>query len=338
MRRSKRRDYSKGVSLKAIVYTQYGPPDVLKLTEVPKPVCKDNEVLVRVHAASVSAGDWHLLRGTPLMVRLYFGLTKPRHKILGADVAGVVEAVGMNVTQFHPGDEVYGDLTDCGFGAYAQFACANERSLAHKPSNLSYEQAAAVPVSAVAALQALRDKGQLQPGEKVLVNGASGGVGTYAVQLAKALEANVTGVGSTAKHGILQSLGVDQIIDYTKQDVTTNGHRYDLILDTAAYRSIADYRRILNPAGRYVMVGGSGARLLQAMGLGPWMSRKGGKQFGGFMVKPNQQDLLFLTKLIEEGKVRPVVDKCFPLSEVPEAIRYVEEGHARGKVVINVRA
>ena len=323
--------------MKAIVHHKYGPPDVLKLEDIPKPTAGDDEVLVKVHAASVNAGDWHLMRADPFLIRLMFGgLLKPKNKILGADIAGRVEAVGSNVKQFQPGDEVFGDLSGCGFGAFAEYVCAPESALALKPANTTFEEAAAVPLAALAALQGLRDKGRIQPGLRVLINGASGGVGTFAVQIAKAFGAEVTGVCSTRNLDMVRSIGADQVIDYTQKDCTQNGQRYDLILDTAAYRSASDYQRVLSPKGTYVMVGGSTVRMFQMMILGPWISMTGSKKMDFLVSKPNQQDLGVLKDLIEAGKVAPVIDRRCKLSEVPEAIRYLEAGHTQGKVVITV--
>jgi len=319
--------------MKAIVYTKYGPPDVLELKEVAKPTVKDNEVLIKVHAASVNDWDWGLLRGKPFVNRLIGGLLRP-HKILGCDIAGRVEGVGRNVKQFQPGDEVFGDLSGCGFGAFAEYVCARENALALKPASMTFEEAAAVPQAAVLALQGLR-KGQIQPGQKVLINGAGGGAGTFAVQIAKSLGAEVTGVDSTRKLDMMRSIGADHVIDYTQEDFTKNGQRYDLILDFAAYHSIFDYKRALSPKGIYVMVGGSTARIFQVMFLGPWISMTGSKKMGILMHKPNK-DLAFMKELFEAGKVVPVIDRRYPLSEVPEALRYFGEGHAKGKVVITL--
>jgi NADPH:quinone reductase-like Zn-dependent oxidoreductase len=320
--------------MKAIVYTKYGPPDVLQLKEIEKPTPKDNEVLVRVHAASVNSWDWDLLRGTPFLIRLW-GLLKPKYKILGADIAGRVEAVGRNVKQIQPGDEVFGDLCECGWGGFAEYVCARENALALKPSSMTFEEAAAIPQAAVLALQGIRDKGQIQPGQKILINGAGGGVGTFALQIAKSFGAEVTGVDSTGKLDMMRSIGADQVIDYTQEDFTKNGQRYDLILDVAAYRSIFDYKRALSPRGIYVLVGGSMARIFQTMFLGPWISMTGSKKMGILAYKPNK-DLAYIKELFEAGKVKPVIDRRYPLSEGPEALRYFGEGHARGKVVITV--
>ncbi|KAF5435453.1 NADPH:quinone reductase [Candidatus Methanophagaceae archaeon] len=321
--------------MKAIVYTKYGHPDVFQLKEVEKPTPRDNEVLVKVHAASVNDWDWGLLRGTPFMNRLFFGLLKPKNKILGGDIAGRVEAVGRNVKQFQPGDEVFGDLSGCGFGGFAEYVCARENALVLKPASMTFEEAAAVPQAAVLALQGLRDKGQIQPGQKVLINGAGGGAGTFAVQIAKSFGAVVTGVDSTRKLDIMRSIGADHVIDYTMEDFTESGQRYDWILDFAAHHSIFDYKRALSPKGMYVMVGGSTALMFQVLFLGPLISIATSKKMGILAHKPNK-GLVYLKELFEAGKVKPVIDKRYPLSEVPEALRYFGEGHARGKVVITV--
>jgi len=323
--------------MKAILYTKYGPPDVLQLKEVEKPIPKDDEVLIKVHAASANACDWHLLRADPFLVRLMGGgLLKPKNKILGSDIAGRVEAVGRNAKQFQPGDEVFGDIFDCGRGGFAEYVCASENALSLKPASMTFEEVAAVPMAAVTALQGLRDKGQIQPGQKVLINGASGGVGTFAVQIAKSFGAEVTGVCSTRNLDMARSIGADQVIDYTQEDFTKNGQRYDLILAANGYHSIWDYKRALSPKGIYVMAGGSMAQMYQAMLLGPWISMTGSKKMGSLSARPNQKDLVFMKELLEAGKVVPVIDRRYPLSEVAEAIRYLEEGHARGKVVITV--
>lgn len=323
--------------MKAIVFTKYGPPDVLQLKEVEKPTPKDDEVLVKVHAASVNSYDWELLRGT-FFSRLFFGLLKPKIKILGVDIAGRVEAVGRNLKQFQPSDEVFGDISACGWGGFAEYVCASENALALKSASMTFEQVAAVPQAAVLALQGLRDKGQIQPGQKVLINGGGGGVGTFAVQIAKSFGADVTGVDSTKKLDMMRSIGADLVIDYTQEDFTKNGQRYDLILNVATYGSIFDYRRALSPKGIYVMTGGSVARIFQTGLLGPWISMTGSKKMGSLMHKPNNRDLVFMNELLEAGKITPVIDRRYPLSEVAEALRYFGEGHAQGKVVITVQA
>lgn len=323
--------------MKAIVYTQYGAPsEVLQFQEVEKPIPKDDEVLIRIHAASANAADWRLVRADPFLARFATGLLKPKNTIPGADVAGRVEAVGRSVTLFRPGDEVFGDLSACGWGAFAEYVCASETALVLKPTNIPFEEAAAVPLAAVTALQALRDKGRIQPGQKVLINGASGGVGTFAVQIAKSFGAEVTAVCSTSKMEMARSLGADHVIDYTQEDFTQIGQQYDLILAANGNRSLSDYKRALAPKGRYVMSGGSMTQLTQALLQGPWISLTGSKKMGNMLARPNQRDLTFVKELLEAGKVIPVIDKRYPLSGVPEALRYLEEGHARGKVVITV--
>jgi NADPH:quinone reductase-like Zn-dependent oxidoreductase len=323
--------------MKAIVYTKYGPPDVLQLKEVEKPIHRDDEVLVKVHAASVNYSDWAFVRGEPFLVRLMgAGLLKPKNKILGADIAGRVEAVDRNVKQFQPGDEVFGDLSACGRGAFAEYVSVPENALALKPANMTFEEAAAVPEAAVVALQGLRDKGQIQPGQKVLINGASGGIGTFAVQLAKYFGAEVTGVCSTRNLDMVRSIGADQVIDYTQKDFTRSGPHYDLIIATAGYRSIFDYKRALSPRGIYVCTGGSMVQGFQAILLGPFISMTGSRKMGSLINRINQEDLVFLKELLEAGKVKPVIDRCYPLNEVAEALRYYEGRHARGRVVITV--
>jgi NADPH:quinone reductase-like Zn-dependent oxidoreductase len=319
--------------MKAIVCTRYGPPDVLQLKDIEKPIPKDDEVLVEVHAASVNAYDWHMLEAKPFLVRLMGGgLLKPRNSILGADIAGRVEAVGKDAKQFQPNDEVFGTIS----GGFAEYACAREKYLALKPANLSFEEAAAVPMAAITALQGLRDKGQIQPGQKVLINGASGGVGTFAVQIAKSFGAEVTGVCSTKNLGMVRSIGADQIVDYTQEDFTKNGQHYDLILAANGYHWISDYKRALGPRGIYVMTGGSMGQLFQAMLLGPLMSKTGGKRMGGMTARLSQNDLVFMKELLEAGKVVPVIERRYPLSQAAEAVRYLAEGHAQGKVVITL--
>ena len=325
--------------MKAVGFYEYGSPDVLTMNEIRKPTPKEDEVLVKLYATSVNAGDWHLLRGDPYLIRLSNGLRRPKINILGADVAGRVEAVGRNVTRFRPGDDVFGDVAPSGFGAYAEYVTAPENLLAPKPANLTFQQAAAVPSAAITALQALRDHGQIQPGHSVLINGASGGVGTYAVQIAKAFGAEVSAVCSTRKTEMVRSIGADHVIDYSKEDFVENGQRYDLILAIGGSRSIFEYRRALKPGGKFVMIGGSTMTLFfQTMLLGPWMSKLDGRKMSLMIVKPNQEDLSLIKKLIEAGDVTPVIDRHYSLSEVPEAIRYLEAGHAQGKVVIDIAA
>ncbi|MCU0548585.1 MAG: NAD(P)-dependent alcohol dehydrogenase [Leptolyngbya sp. Prado105] len=322
--------------MKAIVLTQYGSSDTLSLQEVDRPILTDNNVLIKVHATSINSGDWHLMRGEPFIVRLIYGLLKPKVKILGFDVAGQVEAVGKAVTQFKPGDEVFGDLSECGFGAFAEYVCPPESALVHKPMNTSFEEAAAVPGAALTALQGLRDVGQLQPGQRVLINGASGGVGSFAVQIAKILGAEVTAVCSTKKIEKVRSLGADYVIDYTQTDITQARQQYDLMLDAAAFRSVFDYLPGLVSQGTYVMVGGSTVRLFQVLLFGSVISRISDRKVKSLVVKPNQTDLLTLKAWIEAGHLTPLIDQCYPFSELPTAIRYVEQRQVTGKVAIRV--
>jgi NADPH:quinone reductase-like Zn-dependent oxidoreductase len=321
--------------MKAMVYTKYGSKDVLNLVEVAKPAPKDKEVLIRIHAASVNSWDWDLLRGVPYIVRLG-GILKPKYSILGADIAGIVEAVGSKVNHFRPGDEVFGDISGSGWGGFAEFVAVHEDALSIKPAHMTFDEAAALPQAGVLALQGLRDKGKIRKGQKVLVNGAGGGVGTFAVQFAKAIGAEVVAVDSSVKLEMLTSLGADEVIDYTQNDFTQNGQQYDLILDVVGNRSIFDYKRSLNPSGTYVMVGGPMARIFQVMCLGPWISMTENKNMGILIHKPNQNDQKDLERLVEAGQITPIIDKCYPLSELGEALQYLGEGHAKGKVVIRV--
>ena len=323
--------------MKAIVQDQYGSADVLRLAEVDRPICDDKTVLVKVRAAAVNAGDWHLMRGDPFLLRPMFGgYLRPKVKTLGFDIAGQVEAVGKEVTQFRPGDEVFGDISECGFGAFAEYICVPPGALALKPAAVSFEAAAAVPAAAVTALQGLRDRAQVQPQQSVLINGASGGVGSFAVQIAKALGANVTAVCSTSKIDMVRSLNPDNIIDYTQTDPTQTGHLYDLILDAAAYRSAFDYLPALTPKGTYVIVGGSTRYLLQAMLLSLWFAKPHRRQIKSFVAKPNQNDLKIVRDWLATGKIVPAIDRVYSLSNVPEAIRQLEQRQVRGKVVIRI--
>lgn len=322
--------------MKAIVRTKYGSPSVLHLEEVEKPTPIDNQVLVEVHAACINKADLFFLKG-PFLARLMgVGLRKPKNKALGTDIAGRVEAVGENVKQFQSGDEVFGW---CGQKAFAEYALTREKALVLKPANVTSEEAATVPVAATTALQALRDKGHVQPGQKVLINGASGGVGTFAVQIAKSFGAEVTAVCSTGKLDMVRSIGADHVVDYTQEDVTKSGQRYDLIIAVNGYHSILSYRRALSPKGTYVQAGGSRPLfgLFEALLLGGLISVIGSKKMG-FMgiAKMNQKDLVFLKELLEASKIKSVVDRIYPLSEAAEAFRYFEEGHVRGKVVITL--
>ena len=323
--------------MKAIAYHNYGSPDVLRYEEREKPTPGDNEVLLSVRAASVNPLDWHFLRGMPYAVRIVAGLPSPKDLRLGADVAGVVDATGRNVTRFQSGDEVFGTCK----GAFAEYACAPESSLVAKPTNLTFEQAAAVPIAGISALQGLRDAGQIQPGKKVLINGAAGGVGTFAVQIAKSFGADVTGVCSTRNVEMVRSLGADHVIDYTQADFTTGGQCYDLILDCIGNHSLSAIRRVLNPHGRHVPVGGDAGRWMVGALTRPFaamvLSKFGSKKLVPFfLAKPSQEVLSTLHDLLESDKIVPVIDRRYSLSETPDSIRYLEEVHARGKVVITV--
>jgi len=322
--------------MKAILFSKYGSPDVLQFTDVEKPTPDENQVLVKVIAASANPLDWHRIRGQPFLVRMGEGLRKPKNQKLGADIAGRVDGVGKNVTEFRPGDEVFG----VGSGGFAEYALAGKSKLALKPANLSFEAAAAVPVAAFTALQGLRDTGQIQAGQKVLVNGASGGVGTFAVQIAKAFGAEVTGVCSTPKLDMVRSIGADHVVDYRREDFTRNGQQYDLIYDAVGNRSVSAYRRALSSDGKCVIAGFTSLpRLLEYMILGSLVSKSGGKQIiGQGMASTAQENLLAIKELLETGKVVPVIDRCYPLSETAGAIRYLETGHASGKVIIIVKS
>jgi len=320
--------------MKAIVHTKYGPPEVLQLKEVEKPGPKENQILVKVQAASINAADYRMMRANPFPLRLMLGgLLRPKDTRFGSDLAGRVEAVGENVKQFQPGDEVFG----CAKGAFAEYVLAREDYLTLKPVNTSFEKAAAVPVAALTALQGIRCAGEIRPGQKVLIQGASGGVGTFAVQLAKSFGAEVTAVCSTRNLDMARSIGADHVIDYTKEDFTRSQKGYDLIFAVNGYHSLSAYKRALNPQGNYVCAGGTLPHIFQAMLLGSSMSRKGGKKIGSMgIAKVNQKDLVYLGELLQAGKIVPLIDRCYPLSEVPEAVRYVEEKHAQGKVVITL--
>jgi len=320
--------------MKAILYPKYGSPDVLQFKDVEIPTPSENQVLVKVHAASANPLDWHSMRAKPFLVRLGDGLLKPKDPRLGVDVAGTVEAVGSSVTEFQPGDEVFG----LGSGTFAEYALAKESKLALKPANLSFEAAAAAPVAAFTALQGLCDMGQVQAGQKVLINGAAGGVGTFAVQIAKSFGAEVTGVCSTPKLDMVRSIGADHVVDYTREDFSRSGRQYDLIYDAVGNRSASAYIRALRPQGKCVIAGFTSLpRLLEYMLLGPRIARRAGKQMiGQGMASTNRENLLIIKELLETGKVVPVIDRSYPLSETAEAIRYLEKGHAAGKVVISV--
>jgi NADPH:quinone reductase-like Zn-dependent oxidoreductase len=322
--------------VKAIVYHEYGSPDVLELRQIEKPIVKDGEVLVRVRAASANPADWHYLRGLPYVMRPQAGLRKPKDTVLGRDIAGQVEAVGKDVTEFRSGDEVFAHVG----GGFAEYARVSEGFLVLKPANLTFEQAAAVPLAALTALQGLRDAGQVQPGQKVLIIGASGGVGTFAVQIAKSLGAEVTGVCSARNVEMVRSIGANHVIDYTDEDFTQSGQKYDLILQLAGTHSPSDCRRALTRRGTLVLSSGESVgrwigpvgRIIKAVALSPFVSQR----LTTFTTKRSKEDLQFLKELVEAGKLTPVIDRMYSLSEVPDAIRYLEEGHARGKIVITV--
>jgi NADPH:quinone reductase-like Zn-dependent oxidoreductase len=326
--------------MKAVVYTDYGSPEVLEIRDVKKPVPNDDQILIKVRAASVNPLDWHFMEGTPYIMRaMGVGLRKPKDPRLGVDMAGQVEAVGKNVTQFKPGDEVFGGKT----GAFAEYVCARaDRAIALKPANVTFEQAASVPIAAITALQGLCDKGKVQAGQKVLINGASGGVGTFAVQIAKSFGANVTGICSTRNLDMVRSLGADHVIDYTKKDFTKGDERYDVILDNVGTQPLSGFRRVLKPNGICVMIGGGGpndggligpmGRPVKALLMSPFISQK----MGMMMAELNKEDLTILGDLMQSGKVKPVIDRTYPLSQIAEAMRYLEAGHARGKVIITV--
>ncbi len=324
--------------MKALFFERYGSPDVLELKEVAKPSPKADEVLIRVRAASVNALDWRLVRADPFPARFFSGLLKPNFNIPGADVAGVVEAVGANVTAFRPGDEVFGDIFESGLGAFAEYVCAKESALVAKPAKVTFEEAAAVPTAAVTALQALRDKAGVRSGHKVLIHGAGGGVGTFLVQLARMLGAEVSAVCGTKNVELVRSLGAHRVIDYTKEDFARDGARYDVIVAANGRRSIFDYRRSLSANGVYVMVGGTGAQIFQGLLLGPLLSAFGDKLLRSLTLNKSikKSDLVFLSELLESGQLKPVIDRRYPLQEAASAIGYVEGGHALGKVVVTV--
>jgi NADPH:quinone reductase-like Zn-dependent oxidoreductase len=319
--------------MKAIIYTNYGGPEVLQLKEIEKPYPKDDEVLVKVYAVSINDWDWALLHGD-IINRIISGLLKPKKQILGSDIAGRIEAVGKNVTQFQPGDEVFGDLSGR-WGGFAEYVCASEKALALKSTSMSFEEAAAIPQAGMLAVQGLIDKGKIQPGQKLLINGAGGGVGSFAIQIAKLYKVEVTGVDNSGKLEMMRSIGFDHVIDYTQEDFTKNSKCYDLILDVKTNRSIFNYARALCPNGTYVTVGGSMARLFQALILRPWISLFGRKHVRIVVLKQNK-DLNYMKKLFEAGKVKPVIDGPYKLEQVPEAFRIFGKGEHKGKVVITI--
>ena len=321
--------------MKAIVYEKYGSPDVIQLKDIEKPTPKDDEVLIKIHAASVNAYDWHYLTADIFLIRLMGGgLLKPKNTRLGADMAGRIETVGKNVKQFQSGDEVFGMVK----GSFAEYTCAPESALALKPVNASFDEAAAIPMAAITALQGLRDEGQIRAGQTVLINGASGGVGTFAVQIAKSFGAEVTAVCSTRNLEQARSIGADHVIDYTKEDFTKNGQQYDLVFAANGYHSLSAYKRALTPKGIYIMAGGTMAQIFQSMLIGPMMSETDGRKMSGVSAKRSQDDLVFIKELFEAGKIKSVIDKRYPLGEAAEALRYLGAGHARGKVVISVES
>jgi NADPH:quinone reductase-like Zn-dependent oxidoreductase len=320
--------------MKAVVYARYGSPEVLRLDDVERPRPSDDQVLIKVRAVSVNASDWETLRGKPLYARIG-GPVRPRFPILGSDIAGRVEAIGPTVTRFRRGDEVFGDNLAL-MGGFAEYVCAREQALAAKPVGMSFEEAAAIPQAGVIALQGIQRKGRVQPGQKVLVNGAGGGAGMFAVQLAKLAGAQVTGVDNAGKLDFVRSLGADQVVDYTRTDFTRTGEQYDLVLDLAAHRSAFDYRRALAANGRYLYVGGSVPTLLQVLLVGPLIGRRAGKKIRLLAVRPNPQDLVTVAELCQAGTIVPVIDRRFSLSEVPYALRRLGEGRAKGKLVITV--
>lgn len=314
--------------MKAIVYSKFGSPDVLRLVDIDKPVPKAGEILIKVQAVSVNAYDWRHIRADPFLIRFMGGgIIKPKHPILGADIAGLVEECGKNAKLFKPGDKVFGE---CAYGGFAEYVCVDEKRLVSKPKSLSFEEAAAAPMAALTALQGLRDNGKIREGQKVLINGASGGVGSYAVQIAKSFNAEVTGVCSTSKTDFVRSLGADHVIDYNKEDISQIDEKFDLIFDIAAYKSFSHYKKILKPGGEYVVAGGSISRIFQTM----FKSMLGAKNIGIMVASINQADMLEIKRLLESGRIKSMVDKTYPLKETAKAVSYLENGHVRGKVVV----
>lgn len=318
--------------MKAIIYENYGSPDVLQLTDLPKPAPKEGEVLVKIHAVGLNAADWHLMRADPFLARMSAGIFKPKNNILGEDIAGAVEAVGATVTQFKPGDAVFA----CYERGLAEYVCMPEKKLTPMPANLSFEEAAAVPMAALTALQGLRDHGKIQAGQCVLIHGASGGVGTFAVQLAKHFGAEVTAVTSAAKMNQARALGADHVIDYTREDFSRTGKHYDLIFAANGNRSMSDYERALTPMGIFVMAGGTNAQMFQAILFGRLKTKQGGRTMKIFLASSSPNDLAIVKDLIEAGQIRPVMDRCYSLEQTAEAMRYLETGHAKGKIVIRI--
>lgn len=322
--------------MQAIVYETYGSPDAMRLKEVAKPAPQAGEVLIKVMATSLNSADWRFLTADPFFIRFMNGLVKPKVTILGANIAGLVEAVGPNITRFKPGDAVFGEMGVGRFGGLAEYVCAAERWLVAKPDGMTFDEAAALPMAGLTALQGLRDEGQIRPGQKVLIAGASGGVGTFAVQIAKAFGAEVTAVCSTSKVDQARALGADHVIDYRREDFTRNGQQYDLILVANGNRSPGDYERALTPTGTLVIAGGTMKQLFQTMLLGPLKSKSNGKTFKIFTAQSNTDDLQTLVEMVEAGQIKPVIDRCYPFHEAREAMRYLGEGHARGKIIVKV--
>lgn len=322
--------------MKAITISRYGGPEVLTVNEIQKPVPLGNEVLIKVKAASLNAADWHIMRGQPRIYRVVLGIRKPKYSILGADVAGIVEAVGKNVAQFQEGDEVFGDLAEHNFGAFAEYVCVPENIVALKPQTLTFEEAAAIPLAAATALHALRYHGEVKEGQKVAINGASGGVGVYAIQLAKGKGAEVTAVCSTDKTDQAKMLGADHVIDYTKKKFTRNGKNYDLIIGANGNLGLSEYKRALTATGKYIGIGGSNRQFFEPMLLGSFYSEKNGRKFSQLILKTTQADLFYLKEQVEIGKLKPVIDKRYPMSEIHAAMKYLEAGHAKGKIVLTM--
>jgi NADPH:quinone reductase-like Zn-dependent oxidoreductase len=322
--------------MKAIFYEKYGTPDVLQFKEVEKPITNDNEVLIKIHATSINSFDMRHIKADPFLIRLDAGLLRPKKNILGVDVAGEVTGIGKNVTQFQIGDEVFGDICDCGYGGFAEYVSVDEKALVLKPTSMTFVEAASIPMAAVTALKGLRDKGEIKPDQKVLINGASGGVGTFAVQIAKSFGAEVTAVCSTKNLDLVHSLGANHVIDYTKEDFTKSGERYDLIFACNGYHPLSSYKRALKPYGIYVMAGGTMKQIFEPMYLGPLLSVFGNKKLTNISSKPSREDLKFLIELFEAGKIKPFIDKCFPLHLTADAFWYIEKEHTQGKVVIKI--
>ncbi len=318
--------------MKAVVYEKYGPPEVHQIKEISKPIPNENEILVKIHASAINSSDSTLTRGKPFLGRLWQGFLKPKNKTLGSDIAGQVEAVGRNIKEFKPGDEVFGDIGDVGFGGFAEYITIPEKTIVLKPTNLTFKEAASIPQASVVALQGLRNHGQIKKGQKVLINGASSGIGIFAVQIAKYFGAEVTGVCSTKKIDMIHSIGADNVIDYAKEDFTKSGQHYDLIFDLHVSHSISEYKRALTPHGTYIACDFNPTSIF----LGPIISLFGSKRVKSYMAKLNKKDLSYIRQLIESGKIKPIIDRCYSLNQIAEAINYYEEKHTKGKIVIKV--